>query len=411
MDCTATIWLSVGVGVALLWVWRLAVLGTVLRRRQLLGETTPGDEPAASPRVSILVAARNEQETIESCLTSLLQQQYPDFEIIAVDDRSTDATPHILERLRRASDGRLTVITIRDLPAGWTGKNHAMHHAAAAATGDWLLFTDADCRQTSPHTIALALREALRRELDLLTLAPRLDAPSVWEKITLAPCAVALFLWFLPYRANDPHSPVAYANGAFLLMRRACYDAIGGHQAVCHALNEDIQLARRAKRAGFRLGVMDQLGLYRTRMYRTPADAWHGWSRIYFGCLESPARLLRTAASTVLLVLGPWVGLALAAAAWLRSAAGSADAWGWVMGAWALNVVMLQVAAWRLHGMMGLPRRWSALYAIGAALSCAMLLRAWLHALGRLDTTWRGTRYRFGGGSPEGGAGDQVTHE
>ncbi len=414
MESASLTWLVLGIGVLLLWVWRLATLRAVLRHRQLLGEAAPGDAPVAMPRVSIVVAARNEQDTIGSCLASLLQQQYPDFEVIAVDDRSTDATPHMLERLRDQSSGRLTVISVRELPARWTGKNHAMHHGVAAASGDWLLLTDADCRQTSPHTIALAVGEALRRELDLLTLTPRLDAPSVWEKITLAPCTVALFMWFLPHRANDPHSPVAYANGAFLLIRRTCYDALGGHRAVRDALNEDIRLARRAKQAGFRLAVMDQHGLYRTRMYPTPGEAWRGWSRIYFGCIESPARLLLTAASTVLLGLGPWVGLVAWGLIGSRSNAVSVGGALVVAVVWGLSVVMLQVAAWRVHGMMGLPRRWSAWYALGVMAAGAMLLRAVLPALGGLDITWRGTRYRFSAGSrqaPGDDPGDQVPHE
>ena len=210
-----------------LWTLQLSLVLAGMRHRQSLKASTPVTI-RTFPRLSVLVAARNEEDCIETCLRSLARQDHPNFEIIVIDDRSSDATASILFRLRDEFEGLLRVVQVKSLPAGWLGKPHAMHLGMQSATGDWICFTDADCEQTSNQSLTLAMQEALHRQVDLLTLTPQIILKSIWEKITVPLCSWVMMVWFQPRRVNDPRLRTSYANGAFLLMNRKCYDAVGG---------------------------------------------------------------------------------------------------------------------------------------------------------------------------------------
>jgi cellulose synthase/poly-beta-1,6-N-acetylglucosamine synthase-like glycosyltransferase len=347
------------------------------------------------------VAARDEEPTIERCVRSLLAQDYPNFEVLVVDDRSSDRTPQILEALLREAPERLRVLTIDQLPHGWFGKSHAMHRAVAASSGDWLLFTDADCRQSSPDSVSTAVRYAEDQDADFLTLTPALEVHTWWEKILQPVCAIVLLIWFLPHRVNNAKNATAYANGAFMLLRRSCYDAIGGHESVRTRMNEDIHLARLAKRTGFRLQLAVSESIYETRMYGSLRQAWHGWSRIFFGCLESVPRLAVAAGLVALFSILPWVSFLAALAGWAW--ANGRHPWSWAAGVWFAGALFMQLTLWRLYPTLSGRRHWSLFYVLGAAMTFGILLNAILKALGATKTNWRGTHYRR-----EGFAGDAV---
>lgn len=390
-----SVWISASAVIVAVWFILLLAMSRSLRRRKMLSGDTYLGPPEPPPRVSVLVAARNEQDQIELCVTSLLEQDYPDFEVIAIDDRSTDRTPHILHRLKSEHADRLTVLNIETLPDGWTGKSHAMTEAVKASRGEWLCFTDADCRQTSTHTLSMAMRDAVFYNADLMTLTPVIEMRLIWEKIIQPVCAITLMVWFHPRNANNPSESTAYANGAFMLMRRNCYEATGGHAGVRGDINEDIQMARRAKDAGFRLRVVENDNLYRTVMYTSVVEAWRGWSRI-FCALRTPWHVGAAMALILLLVVLPWGSLAAAIIG--RAGAEAADMWGWnvALFGWALAVVLCQIMAWRFYGLLNVNRFWSLAYLVGAVATCSVLGNAMLKVIGLTRTTWRGTTYSRG---------------
>ena len=388
------IWLVLAGITGLVWLVRFCALGAILRQRRILHSRLAEVLPDPAPRISVLVAARNEETNIESCIRTLLDQDYPDFEVIAIDDRSTDRTPDILHRLEVEAAGRLRVLTVHALRDGWFGKNNAMREGVEAASGDWLCFTDADCRQISTRTLSVAMGEALDHHVDFLCVTPVLETKTVWEKIIQPVCALVLVVWFLPGRVNNPAKKTAYANGAFMLLRRECYDAIGGHHRVRTQVNEDVHLARLAKQSAQRLRVVENDDLYRTRMYRTPGEAWRGWSRIFYGCLETWPRLATSAFLVTMFAILPWVSLVVALIGRALVEPEAVLSWSLAAYAWAGVILLKQAVLWRVYPVLRIGRSWSFTYVVGATLALAMLISAILKVTGATGTTWRGRTYR-----------------
>jgi len=388
------IWFVLACGIGLVWLVRLVTIGSVLRRRCVLKPDAFQGPPENVPHVSILVAARDEEDNIESCITTLFDQDYPNFELIVIDDRSRDRTPAILTRLQRQFGDRLRVVTVRECLDGWFGKNHAMHVGVAESHGDWLLFTDADCRQTSPHTLSIAMQEARTHGTDFLSIIPMLESRTAWERILQPACSLVLMIRFLPEQVNDPRKRIAYANGAFMLMTRRCYDAIGGHERVRARLNEDIDMARLVKQRGLRLRVVENEGLYQARMYPTLPAAWRGWSRIFAGAFSSPSRVLAACAVVFLVVLVPWVSLGVALIGRTSGTADAASRWGPAVWTWLSVVILQQLVITRFYAALGIARAWSFTYILGVTVALGMLVNALLKIFGATTTTWRSTTYR-----------------
>lgn len=386
-------WIASATLIGAVWFFRAVVITLTEKNRKLLSSSSYTGTPKETPRVSVLVAAKDEELNIEGCVSTLLEQDYPNFGVIAVDDRSSDRTPEILARLERGGAGKLRIITIKSLRDGWFGKNNAMREGIEASDGEWLLLTDADCRFPSRKAISMAMREVQESKTDFLTVIPVLETASVWERVLQPVCALVLILWFLPDRVNDPTKKTAYANGAFMLMRRTCYDAIGGHERVKTEVNEDIKMARLAKREGFALRVVENDDLLRSRMYRTPREAWRGWSRIYYGSLSTVRRVTISLLMLSTYSLFPWISLAAAAVGSVCSPVGAPVNWNLAMGAWAGVIVLMQIAMSQFYHLVRIERRYSLFYIFAAVAAFGMLWSAMLRVLGLTHTTWRGTSY------------------
>ncbi len=389
-------WCLLACLVGLAWLIRYIVLGNMARRRKLLSADSEGAYPDPPPRVSILVAAKDEEANIQACVESLLDQDYPNFELIVINDRSSDRTGAILADLEQKARGALRVVTVRDLTDGWFGKNNAMNEGVKVASGEWLCFMDADCRQTSRRTISVAVSEAIAHRIDFLSLTPILDTRRTWERIIQPVCAAILIARFRPSRVNRADNTVAYANGQFMLLNRKCYDGIGGHERVRNRINEDMHLARNTKAGGFKLRVLENDGLYVTRMYATFDEAWRGWTRIFYGCFESIPTLCAVALVTFVCGVAPWLSV-VAACTGLVATLGTASAGRWAVAAllWAVAVGLLLVANARLyHGFLRFDRRWAWTYGLGCCIAVGMLISAMLKTIGITSTTWRGTTYR-----------------
>ena len=200
------------------------------------------------PTVSLIFAARDEDEKLAGALRTLLALDYPDLEIIAVDDRSTDATPRILAEYA-ARDSRLKIVRISELPAGWLGKPHALQHGYEASSGEWLLFTDADV-QFAPDTLRRAASVVRERNLDHLTLMCRLEMRGFWEKVVLTFFGMTFHLSTDPQRVANPKSISYVGIGAFQLVRRSSYEASGTHLRLALEVVDDMKLAKIVRQAG-----------------------------------------------------------------------------------------------------------------------------------------------------------------
>jgi cellulose synthase/poly-beta-1,6-N-acetylglucosamine synthase-like glycosyltransferase len=234
--------------------------------------------------VSAIIPARNEEASIARAVESVAAQ--PEIgEVIVVNDQSTDRTGEILAELA-ARTPKLRVLVTDALPAGWTGKNYAVSIGAAAATGDWLLFTDADTYHL-PGSTRRALSDAAEYDAVLVSYSPEQEMETFWER-----ALIPRVYWMLSRRysfanVNNPVMPDAAANGQFLLIRRDAYATIGGHTAVANYVLEDVALARRVKQAGLGLYFASGRGIVRTRMYRSFGAMWEGWTKNLYPLIGS----------------------------------------------------------------------------------------------------------------------------
>lgn len=251
-----------------------------------------------APMVSVIVPARNEEASLGACLQSLASQAGIDYEIIVVDDASTDRTREIAQ-----SFAGVRVVEAAPLQAGFTGKSNALACGARQARGRWLLFTDADTVH-SPGSLAASLQEAERHQAALLSYSPRQEVKGFWEKAVMPVVFAELTRAYRTEDVNDPASPVAAANGQYLLISREAYDAVGGHAAVVRSLLEDVELARAVKRSGRRIRFRYGSDRVRARMYRSFAQLREGWTKNLALLFESPLRLALLRGSEFIVIVG-----------------------------------------------------------------------------------------------------------
>jgi len=380
--------------VACVWIAISVVFIFACWKRSSLRPMNDPPQPSELPKLSVIVAARNESDCIETCIRSLFLQDYPDLEVVAVNDRSTDDTGVILDRLAVEFANRLRVVHVSTLPAGWFGKPHALELGLKSATGSMVCFTDADCEFLAPAALRTTLSEMLRRDIDFFSIAAKYTMNSLRECVAVPCCAEAILSWLRPERVGDPRWPDAFANGACIMVRREPFEAIGGWASVRTKISEDLELARIAKRSGLRLGVEQGEGFYQTGSYRTVLESWNGWSRILKGSL-TPAQLTITLGRMLVLFVLPlgamlW-GLSNAlhtgSVEWLTHGAGLGFAI-----AFSLRC-LLDVAVFRLVGapIMAVP-----LAPLGRLFVMCAVTRALLSHAGLVHTHWRGATFVAG---------------
>lgn len=246
---------------------------------------TATETAAARPLVSVIIPARNEEACLGACLESLVSQSGIGFEILVVDDHSTDRTGKIA-----CSFAGVRVIEAGPLPEGWTGKNNAVACGARQARGEWLLFTDADTVHL-PGSLARALAEAEANGAEMLSYSPEQIAVTFWEMATLPVVFAELARQYPPSLVSDPKSPAAAANGQYLLVKRTAYDAVGGHAAVAHDILEDVAFARAVKASGRKIRFRYAADAVRTRMYRSFRQLREGWTKNLALLFPSPGWL------------------------------------------------------------------------------------------------------------------------
>ncbi len=349
-------------------------------------------EKGAVPLISVCIPARNEARNIGRCVGAVLAQDYPNFEVIVLDDRSTDSTPEILRGFE-VQDDRLKIIHGVDLPAGWAGKPHALYQTAKVASGEWLCFIDADTF-LAPQALSATYAKALKTRADMLTLMTFQILGSFWEKTVMPLVMTALSVGFSPRKVNDPSTRDAIANGQFIFIRRTVYDAIGGHERVRDQIVEDKAISEQVKWNGYRLVVADGMQVASTRMYTSLPEMWEGWTKnIYLGLSDHPSLLLLGAFGATLAVIAavalpawPLLGLGwwLNGGGWQATAvmAESALLWAYLLRVRARAAQKMRISGW-----------WALSTPLGAGVFAAMMLTSAWKVLSGQGVTWKGRVY------------------
>lgn len=393
------------------FVWLVILIITIhglSRQRFLLPTTRLGLTASDDPLVSILVPARNEQDRVlEECIRSILAQDYGRFEVIAVNDRSTDATGAVLETLAK-SDPRLRLIEGKELPPGWLGKPYAMQQALKLARGEWVLATDADMIFES-SVLRTAMDRILETNAAALTLIPRFEAHSFWERVMIPTWAWVFLMFTLFYRIDDPNAKRAVGIGGFFLIRRTVLDRVGGYEALKNEVMEDVRLAERIKASGARLLSEQAPALIRTRMYKTFAEMWECSTKNWFSGVNFSflSALFCVVSMYVVAVLPPVIALVSATAI----ALGVNTELSWLLVAallsWILQVLVMAVVSTRSQV--------SILYAftapLGLGIMYAMLFDSSIRITTGRGVTWKGRRIyeRDGVQPPRHGSSVSVT--
>lgn len=334
--------------------------------------------PTSAPTVSIVVAARDEERHIATAVSALLRQRYPALELIVVDDRSRDRTGAILAPLTHVHP-TLRVVRVDDLPPGWLGKNHALHVGAARATGEYILFADADVI-LAEDALGRAVRLMRIEDADHLAVAPEMITPT-WS---LALVVNYFLMWFLlylrPWRARDPRSRAFIGIGAFNMVRARAYRAIGGHTRIALRPDDDLMLGKLLKRAGCRqiLAAGDREAT--VEWYRSLGELARGFRKNAFAGLQYSVPLAAGAlVSNLLLAVVPFV------AVWMTDGREQALY---------ATAAVAQMVAYAGPPLKQRSRRWlTLLYPVAAMLFIGIVTAAVLRTLRHQGIEWRGTAY------------------
>jgi glycosyltransferase involved in cell wall biosynthesis len=345
-------------------------------------------------RVSIIVPARNEEQDLESCLTSLLHLDYDNYEVIAVDDRSTDRTGEIMDTMRsrfsqkqRAAgyaetsmgNPTLQVMHHRELPSGWLGKAHAMWTGSNQAAGDWLLFTDADVL-FKPDSIRRALAYAEAERADHLVLFPEMITNTPGETMMIAFFQTMFVFGHRPWKVADPKAKDHIGVGAFNLIRRSAYEAVGTYEKLRMEVLDDMRLGKVVKDAGFAQRNVFGGGLISIHWARGTAGVIDNLTKNFFAILSFQWwRTLISAFGLAFLNLGPFLGLGFAQ--------------GWERLPYAIALLSMFAIYAGMSRKSKIPPYYFLLHPVSSTLFTYIVIRSMVHALRNDGIVWRGTKY------------------
>jgi len=360
------------------WAWMLWGTIRIVRGVPMLAATDPLP-PERWPRLSVIVAACNEQESIESAARSILAQDYPDLELIVVDDRSTDATGEIVDRIT-ANDDRARAIHVTELPDGWLGKVHALDQGARAATGRWMLLTDADVHHRR-DVLRRAVAFCEQHGVDHLAVAPDLAAGSFLLDVVISAFlrtfCVAMRCWKVP----DPRARAYIGVGAFNLLRREAYDRTEGFAWLRMEVADDVALGMMLKQSGARSMLASGTGLVDVCWYPSLGDLLHGAEKGYASVAHCRMwRMLAVCLVMLLVELSPLLGLLPLAQPWLAVASL------FMLAAAGTSIVVI-------HRWSRRPLLSGFCFPLAAILGTVVLLRTGWLGMRRGGVVWRGTLY------------------
>jgi glycosyltransferase involved in cell wall biosynthesis len=372
-------WIA-GCALGLAWLWRLADAAVGVPKISDISGSAWDRRPPANPRISIIVPACNEVADIEATLARLLALEYDNYEVIAVDDRSTDRTGEIMEQMAAESTpDRLKVIHVTDLPAGWMGKPHAMWSASNLASGDWLLFTDADVL-FKPDVLRRALAYAESEPADHLVLFPRMIMKHPSEKMMIAFFQTLFVFGHRPWKVADPKTKDHMGVGAFNMIRRTVYEALGTYQALRFEVLDDMKLGKVVKNAGYAQRNVFGADLVSVRWAKGAWGVVDNLTKNFFAIMSFQwPRALASCFALAFLNLMPFAGILLAHG-WARLGYGVA----------LLSMFSIYVGMSRKSDI---PPYYFILHPVSTGLFVYTMLRSTFLTLARGGVLWRGTFY------------------
>jgi glycosyltransferase involved in cell wall biosynthesis len=369
---------------ALVWLSRL--LDAALGMRKVADISRPEWDrkpatPNGNPRVSIIVPARNEEEHIGPALARLLKLDYDNYEVLVVNDRSTDRTGEVIDQFASppAASGRLRVIHVTELPAGWLGKAHAMWRAAETASGDWLLFTDADVL-FRPDVLTRALVYAEAESADHLVLFPRMIMKTPGERMMIAFFQTLFVFGHRPWKVADPRTKDHMGVGAFNLIRRRVYDAVGGYKTLRFEVLDDMKLGKIVKNGGYAQRNVYGADLISLRWAKGAMGVVNNLTKNFFAILSFQWwRGLLSAFALGFLNLMPFIGICFAH--------------GWERLPYAVALVSMFAIYVGMSRESDVPAYYFALHPISSTLFVYTVLRSMWLTLTQGGVVWRGTFY------------------
>jgi len=363
--------------IALGWIAGAIELARGVRTIPALESVAPVQD-SECPSVSILFAGRDEAEKLPGAIETMLSLDYPRYEVIAVDDRSDDATGAILAAAAK-KDLRLKPARVDSLPSGWLGKPYALQQAYQRSSGEWLVFTDADVH-FAPDLLRRAIALAKENDWEHLTL---LGAPKMYtfgEKVALTFLGICFLMATKPWRANDPKSRGYTGVGAFQLIRRNAYEKMGTHRRLAMEVIDDIKLGKLVKEAGLRSGVATGGDAVSVHWHAGLANTIRGTTKNFFAATGFKLRLITTQIiGTLLMFVFPVAALPFAR--------------GWVLAFALIAVGLPAIIGAGVAVKLGAPVAYALTYPLGAVIICWMLTRSTIVTLWQGGVTWRGTFY------------------
>jgi hypothetical protein len=359
------------------WIAGAIELALGVRTIPALEDTAPLKDSACPP-VSVLFAGRDEAEKMPGAIETMLALDYAKYEVIAVDDRSADATGAILDAAAK-KDPRLKAVRVDELPAGWLGKPHALQQAYERSSGEWLVFTDADVH-FAPDLLRRAIALAEEKGWDHLTLLGLPKLYTFGEKVALLFFGICFLMGTKPWRANNPKSRGYTGVGAFQLIRRGAYEKMGTHRRLAMEVIDDIKLGKVVKEAGFRSGVATGGNAVSVHWHAGLGNTIRGTTKNFFAATGFKLWLITAQIlGTLMMFVFPVAMLSFAHG-------------------WALTFALIAVALPAIIGAgvavkLGAPVAYALTYPLGAVIICWMLMRSTVVTLWQGGVTWRGTFY------------------
>ena len=341
------------------------------------------EELAAYPYISVCIPARNEERDIKNCVKSVLNQDYPNFEVIVVDDNSSDNTAKIVRSMTEEY-ANLIFIPGAQLAPGWMGKPYALHQAYQKSRGQYLLFTDADLMYRS-HALKTAMHTMISKDLDLLTLMPAAIFGSFWERV-VQPVIFGFIAALTSFRkVNSSNHQSAMGFGAFLLFKKVSYQKIGGHLSVANEVLEDIMIAKKTKLNGLSILAADGKHLFAIRMYHSMKEIWVGWRKnIFLAMKKSILRAFYYMVMVLCFLLTPYI--VVVCNLWM----GTGNLW---LGISLLGLALSLAAGLGLCHELGLERKNVFLFPLGAIVMVVIMFNSMVQTLLLERTEWRGRTY------------------
>jgi glycosyltransferase involved in cell wall biosynthesis len=377
--------LLAGAGLGATWLFHTEAARRGMRQIADLTQPEYAVAPGTKlPRVSIIVPARNEAAMIETAVRSLLALDYPDYEVVVVDDRSEDATGEILDRLKAESgyashSARLTVVHVRELPTGWLGKTHAMWSAAQEATGEWIVFSDADVVH-APGGLRRVVHYAEQEQTAHMALLPTMQMESVGERMMISFFQAMFIFAHRPWKVRDAAAKDAMGVGAFNMVRRSAYEKIGTYRSMRLSVVDDMRLGEKVKEAGMASRVAFGEGMARVRWAVGARGVVGNLTKNFFAHLRYNVGFAAVAACGMLwLHLGPWLGTAFAA--------------GWARAGYAVALFCLLMVYVGMGMRTKIGVGYVLLHPVASVLMVFTLVRSTVLTLAHGGVEWRGTFY------------------